>query len=557
MKYEGETSKVELKKKSIVTIIPAAGKPTNLLSSDSKLPDAMLPINGKPVIGYILENLLERDIEQTIDIKQVIIVLSGVDEYTEKYVTRMYGTKLKITIVRNKNPERGIGHSILTAINNIPKDNSVLIHLGETIYKGPLSFNKNFLITASHYDDSADWCFVENANGNLTYIDKPDNYQGGGKILSGLYFFSDGEKFKEAIQTASQTAERFQISHILKQYPDNFELIDAVGWYDCGNIENYYRAKIDFLKVRSFNNIKYNDLYGTITKTGEKYDKLKNEITWYRSCPEILKVFSPRLISYKIERDRVEYSLEYYGYQSLADNFVFSYFKEKIWYLIIDRLLEIFSLFKKHTSAVPLESFIDIYKTKTLSRLEELRVDLYWKELLSKETININGRKLNGWPTFEKKLDNLVQNIYQSSHTCFIHGDPCLSNILFDPYSRVIKLIDPRGSFGTSTIYGDHNYDLAKLRHSFSGHYDFIVSDLFAINESEAGFEYTTFHEADHEKIANYFDSILSKNGYNLTVIKTIEALLFMSMIPLHNDSPLRQKAMFVTGLTILNSLEL
>lgn len=546
-----------MKKKSIVTIIPAAGKPTNLLSSDSHLPDTMLPINGKPVIGYILEDLLERNVEQSIDIKQAIIILSEDDEHTEEYITRKYGAKLKLTIVRNKNPEKGIGHSILVAVASIPPNNSVLIHLGDTIYKGDLSFGSDFLVTAKYYEDSSDWCFVEKQNNSLIYLDKPNNYQGNGAILSGLYFFSDGEKFKEAIITVNQQTERFQISHILKQYSNNFELVDAVDWYDCGNIENYYRAKIDFLKVRSFNNIKYNDLYGTITKTGQKHKKIIDEINWYKNTPEDLKIFSPRLIDYKIEDNNVEYSLEYYGYQSLADNFVFNYYKEKIWHLVIDRLFEIFSLFKKHTHTVPLDSFIDIYKTKTLSRLDELRSNSYWKDLLSKETISVNNIELKGWPIFEKKIDLLIQNIYEHSHSCFIHGDPCLSNILFDPYSRIFKLIDPRGSFGTDSIYGDHNYDIAKLRHSFSGRYDFIVSDLFSVKESDLGFEYSTFHEKEHDKIATYFDDILLHQGYNLNVIKTIEALLFISMIPLHNDSQMRQHAMFITGIDLLNSLEI
>jgi UTP-glucose-1-phosphate uridylyltransferase len=544
-------------KKSIVTIIPAAGNPTNLLSSDSKLPDTMLPINGKPVIGYILEDLLERDIEQTIDIKQVILVLSETDEHTEKYVTRMYGAKLKLTVVRNKHPERGIGHSILEGAAIVPKNNSVLLHLGDTIYKGNLCFENSFLVTSEEYEDSSNWCFVEKTKDSLEYMDKPENYSGTGKILSGLYFFSDGEKFKEAIKAASHKTERFQISHILSGYTDTFELIDAVDWYDCGNIENYYRAKINFLKVRSFNNIRYNDLYGTITKTGLKSNKLKDEIYWYKNVPEELKVFSPRLIGYNINDNSTEYSLEYYGYQSLADNFVFNYFKEKIWYLIIDRLFEIFSLFKKHTSSLPKESFVEFYKTKTLTRVDELKSTVYWKELLNREVVRVNGEDLKGWPAFEKGLDTLIENIHKNSHICFVHGDPCLSNILFDPHSRIFKLIDPRGSFGTQSIYGDHNYDIAKLRHSFSGYYDFIVSDLFLLKENEFGFEYNTFHEADHEKIAAYFDKALAKHGYDLKTIKTIEALLFISMIPLHDDCKARQQAMFITGITLLNSLYL
>ena len=46
-----------------------------------------------------------------------------------------------------------------------------------------------------------------------------------------------------------------------------------------------------------------------------------------------------------------------------------------------------------------------------------------------------------------------------------IHGDLCLSNILFNSRINSIKVIDPRGiGYNNNlTIYGDQNYDLAKI----------------------------------------------------------------------------------------------
>ena len=107
------------------------------------------------------------------------------------------------------------------------------------------------------------------------------------------------------------------------------------------------------------------------------------------------------------------------------------------------------------------------------------------------------------------------------------------------------------------SIYGDIKYDLAKLRHSFSGHYDFIVSDLFKIEEpAEGQYFYSVYTEDYHEQIAKYFDEALSKKGYNLWEIKFIESLLFLSMLSLHTNNPARQKAMYVTGVRLLNELE-
>lgn len=75
-------------------------------------------------------------------------------------------------------------------------------------------------------------------------------------------------------------------------------------------------------------------------------------------------------------------------------------------------------------------------------------------------------------------------------------------------------------NFATDTIYGDYRYDLAKLSHCYHRRYDEIVNDLFEIKES---------------------DDIV------------IEALLFISMIPLHNDYPDRQLAFFCQGIKLLD----
>ena len=111
-------------------------------------------------------------------------------------------------------------------------------------------------------------------------------------------------------------------------------LIKSERWYDCGNIENYYQAKIDFLRLRGFHSIKYDDLFGIITKTGTRKQKIRDEINWYLNLPDKLKIFTPRVLNCRANVKQPSYSLEYYGYQSLDDIFIFGYLDEKIWRLI-------------------------------------------------------------------------------------------------------------------------------------------------------------------------------------------------------------------------------
>ena len=343
--------------------------------------------------------------------------------------------------------------------------------------------------------------------------------------------------------------------YVCAHYP--FTLTPESRWYDCGNIENYYQAKIDFLRLRGFNSIKYDSLYGIITKTGIRSEKIKKEINWYRQLPDQLKIFTPRLLDYTIDGDKTKYSLEFYGYQSLDDIFIFGYLDEKIWHIIIEHLLDIVDLFKKNKVEVPISDYQAMYYDKIMDRIEELKKDDWWKKMLEYSEVIINGQTYKNAGYFLPKLEKIAQKLYSKKEMGVVHGDLCLNNILFDPGNRLFKLIDPRGSFGKETIYGDVKYDLAKLRFSLVSNYDFIVSDLFKISVGEKGndLHYNNYSDDYHTRIGQSLDRLLIKRGYDLKKIRMIEALLYLSIMPHHYDYPDRQKAMYVTAIKLLNEI--
>ena len=89
--------------------------------------------------------------------------------------------------------------------------------------------------------------------------------------------------------------------------------------------------------------------------------------------------------------------------------------------------------------------------------------------------------------------------------------------------------------------------------------YDFIIKDLFDL-EYEASNLSITYHINDRERSFDLYEIFLSifKNeiGSDLSKIELIEALLFLSMIPLHTECLRHQLAMLATGLEILNRVE-
>ncbi|HEV2970167.1 MAG TPA: NTP transferase domain-containing protein [Pirellulales bacterium] len=124
-----------------------------------------------------------------------------------------------------------------------------------------------------------------------------------------------------------------------------------------------------------------------------------------------------------------------------------------------------------HTSRPSLPANADAcqrqYLVKTLERLD--RVDFLFEDF-NRNCFTVNGREYpNPRDLLERNADAVRAVFPERFH--FIHGDLQLSNALIDRNDR-LYLIDPRGSFGGTPLFGDALYDFAKLYYGFCGGYD-------------------------------------------------------------------------------------
>ena len=78
---------------------------------------------------------------------------------------------------------------------------------------------------------------------------------------------------------------------------------------------------------------------------------------------------------------------------------------------------------------------------------------------------------------------------------------------------------------------------------------------LFSLEELHPDeFKFTIYSKKYHKEIGCMFDEMLfDKNKYNKTNIAIIEGLQFLSMCALHYENAVRQKALWLQGLIILN----
>jgi len=140
-------------------------------------------------------------------------------------------------------------------------------------------------------------------------------------------------------------------------------------------------------------------------------------------------------------------------------------------------------------------------------------------------------------------------------HLALGHGDLCLSNILYDPRTGLLRLIDPKGGTDLDSLYTDPGYDLAKLSHSLLGGYDFVAKGLARI---EIGPDMApTISIPDHDVLPHQatFRRRLATEGLDADTVRLDEASLFLSMLPLHADDPRRVLGLALVGMDIVRDI--
>jgi NDP-sugar pyrophosphorylase family protein len=552
-----------------IAMIPAAGRGSRMLSLTEDMPKAMLPLHNKPIIGWHLDKLLKEDITK------VCIIVGYKKEKLISYVNKFYSNKMDITYVEQKEL-LGLAHAIKQGTEKIKKEyknHNLFIILGDTIIKDDLNniINKhdNF-IGYKNVKDYKRWCLIQDNEDNevMNFIDKPDNDPGVRKAVIGVYYFNNisllDNCINQIIKNDITIKGEYQLSSAMEEYikENPIKTVKFKEWYDCGEVETFNKIRKNI--TRHFNSIEVtND--NTIIKKSEKNKKIKNEIIWYLNLPNKLRVYTPQLIDYSILSDNTFYELEYINFTPMQELFIYNLPDLPEWDKFFKRvfnMIERFNLYSTKARFNSIEHSKKMLINKTDKRINSLlNTDPnsdYWKDILSNDGIKINNKLYKNWPLLKEYVyDYIKKDILPDSpkYWQIIHGDLFFGNMLYDTNSKTLKVIDPRGSFGLNGIYGDIRYDIAKLNHSICGKYDFIINQLYVLNEKEKEFEYIMYDNPRHNKINKMFKSYIEEYNYDYKQIMIMTGLLFLSMIPLHKNKFNNQKMFYLTAIEIFNEI--
>jgi len=536
----------------IVIVLCGEGINYSHLPVGTNRSNAMVPVNGKPVIGWILDDLLHKNIQH------VTVVVRAEDNHLQSFLKRAYGSRMDLHIAVLKE-EDTILQSLNAGLCLTPADGLVSIVLGDTLVRDPFDGLTDF-VYVGEVEDSARWCLAIAArNGKIvSYIDKQqDVVDKPYMALSGYYHLRHGDSLRTCLRRSISNGER-ELSDVLRRYGAVHPIYArrASEWFDFGHIDGLAAARRELLQSRDFNSLSVDPVLNTVSKVSRNNEKLRNELRWYLEIPDNLKVLTPRIVDYEEIDGKVRITQEYYGYPSLAELYVYSDLSSDTWLAVLRHVFRIHEEFRCYEGDLKPDCARVIYVDKTWQRLTELqKQDEFWQSLLLKERVLVNGEDLQGIFALRHLVNDRAKALADSAPISIIHGDLCFSNILFDINHQIIRLIDPRGSFGCRGIYGDPRYDIAKLRHSVCGLYDYIVADMFKLEKLTTQFRYDIFSSNAARSVAAGFDRLLTEAGYKLDDIRFIEGLLFVSMLSLHRGHKQRQLVMYFLGLSLLNEV--
>ncbi|MBQ6533621.1 MAG: hypothetical protein IJI37_00470 [Opitutales bacterium] len=321
--------------------------------------------------------------------------------------------------------------------------------------------------------------------------------------------------------------------------------------------------KCGFLSPRYFNSIEIDRLHGVFKKKSANEEKLLAERNWYLSIPKELSRYVPKVFGFSGGGSSAELDLELFDMPALASLYIRSDSSDThLWRKILAELFKIHSEFSKFGASknawcgAYAGGFENIYLRQTRERLNMVSESAL-SETFSAFRLKINGDFFDNFGLLADEFYSRLEKLSRNGRCAVIHGDFCFSNILFNAQNLSFKLVDPRGSFGGGMgIFGDVRYDMAKLRHSAVGLYDFITAGKYSLEEhSPCDFSFAINAPTCLSEISMFFDSLCESAGYQTEEITLIEAMLFLSMIPLHAEDARRQKAFYIIAIKKLNEI--
>ena len=221
-------------------IIPVAGAGTRLRPHTYTQPKPLIPVAGKTIISFIIDQLLE------VGVDDFVFIIGHLGEKIRNYISREY-PDLKSTFVL-QNERHGLGHAIWTARDAIGDAEEIFIVLGDTIFDVDLKKmleEDSSTLGIKKISDPRNFGVVEfDSDGIVTRVVEKPKIPKSDMAIVGLYKINEVKSLLDCIayniDNNIQTLGEYQLTDGIQRMIENgvqFKTIQVTNWFDCGKKE--------------------------------------------------------------------------------------------------------------------------------------------------------------------------------------------------------------------------------------------------------------------------------------------------------------------------------
>ena len=236
-------------------IIPVAGSGSRLRPVTLDTPKAMVPVAGKPVLEYLLDQV------SAMGIREVVLVISPSGDAIRRFVDRRDDLEARYVV---QHEPLGIGHAVYQC-RTLVDDEPLLVLLGDVIYLSDYSFlavnpSGNAIGVKKVAGDLSRFGLVEVESGRITrLVEKPD-HPVSNLAIAGIYCFSRPGPLMAGLETLVRSGRRtrneYQLTDALQWMVEQGERLspfEVDDWYDCGTPDRLLEANRRLLDLNGGN----------------------------------------------------------------------------------------------------------------------------------------------------------------------------------------------------------------------------------------------------------------------------------------------------------------
>jgi glucose-1-phosphate thymidylyltransferase len=245
-------------------IIPVAGAGTKLRPLTYTQPKALIPIAGKAILGYIVDQL------KAAGINEFIFIVGYFGDKIQDYIKQNYPELTSHFVYQNE--RQGTGHAI-ELTRNIVNHDEVFIALGDTICEYDLQevMNSPFsMLGVRKIDDPRDFGVATiNEDGFIESLVEKPAIPKSNTALVGLYKINESSLLYSCLQHLFlqdiKTLGEYNLTDALDcmiQRGAKFKSFKVKNWFDCGKKETLILSNATLLKKSGGNTTpihNYND----------------------------------------------------------------------------------------------------------------------------------------------------------------------------------------------------------------------------------------------------------------------------------------------------------